>query len=451
MMDRNFKPAATENRNFLKAVYKSGDGTPLVIALENSDGIVSTFKTTVFNNNTNKDKLNNFYVERLVKSLIWTRGGWKITIAGSNKIGNHIKKIYSIGGLREFDAKLMGTIYGKPFIVEIDDNIKIRSTREEMNTVSYNLDGNRIGFDLGASDRKVSAVINGKPVFSEEIAWDPGKKNDPSYHYHEIMSMLHHAAAHLPGVDAIGGSSAGIYINNSIKVASLFRKVPLDLFEKKVKNMFIDIQRKWGVPMEVKNDGEVTALAASMSLKKNAILGIAMGSSEAGGYINKKGSLNPWLNELAFVPIDYNPSAPIDEWSGDRGCGAQYFSQQAVIRLSKKAKIALDNKLSIAEKLKFIQDLMVKGDERAYKIFHTIGYYLGFSIAHYSDLYDIENIYLLGRVTSGEGGQIIKKIAENVLNNEFPDLSDKITLYLPDESSRRVGQSIAAASLPFIK
>jgi len=262
------------------------------------------------------------------------------------------------------------------------------------------------------------------------------------------MSMLHRAAGHMPRVDAIGGSSAGIYINNRVMNASIFRGISPELFEKKVKNIFLDIQKEWGVPFEIINDGEVTALAGSISLKTNSVLGIAMGSSEAGGYINKDGNITGWLNELAFVPIDFNTEAPVDEWSGDRGCGVQYFSQVAVIRLAEMAGIALDEKQTPGEKLKFVQMLMSKGDDRAKKVFETIGCYLGYGIAYYADFYDIKHILILGRVTSGEGGHIILQKAEQVLKEEFPELFKNISLHLPDESIRRVGQSIAAASLP---
>ncbi|GAI20797.1 unnamed protein product, partial [marine sediment metagenome] len=302
--------------------------------------------------------------------------------------------------------------------------------REKSILLGGHLEGCRIGFDLGASDRKVSAVIDGKAVFSEEVVWNHGTQNNPSYHYHEIMSMLHRAAAHMPRVHAIGGSSAGIYINNRVMRASIFRGIPPDLFGKKVKNIFLDMQKEWGVPFKVINDGEVTALAGSMSLKKNAVLGIAMGSSEAGGYINRKGNINPWLNELAFVPVDLNSEASVDEWSGDRGCGVQYFSQVAAIRLAEGAGIILDEKQTPAGKLKSIQGLMAKGDNRARKVFETIGCYLGYGIAYYAQFYEIETVLILGRVTSGEGGQIILQKAEHVLNEEFPELSSKITLHL---------------------
>ena len=449
-LDDNFRPAVLWDRTFLNIVRNTGESVPLSIGIEKEDSSVLVYKTHVFPDEYGFASYNYQYVERLVKALLWIYGGYKIIIGGSKKIGEYIKKLYFVKGKRAFDANFMSGIYEKPFAVEITDTGKIFPTREKSIPLGGHLDGCRIGFDLGASDRKVSAVIDGKVVFSEEVVWNPAKQIDPCYHYHEILSMLHRAAAHMPHVQAIGGSSAGIYINNRVMSASIFRAISPDIFKSKVKNIFLDIQKEWNVPLKVINDGEVAALAGSMSLKKNAVLGIAMGSSEAGGYINKKGNINDWLNELAFVPVDLNSEAPIDEWSGDRGCGVQYLSQLAAIRLAKRAGIVLDGKQTPAIKLKYIQELMARGDERAEKVFETIGCYLGYSIAYYAQFYEIEVVLILGRVTSGEGGQIILKKANQVLEDEFPELASKITLHLPDESSRRVGQSIAAASLPLI-
>lgn len=449
-LDDNFRPAALWNRTFLESVNNSGESIPLSIGIVKEDDYVLVYKTWVFSDEAGFDSSNYRYVERLVKTLLWIYGGYKIIIGGSKKIGKYIKNVYSLDGERAFDVKFMSGIYEKPFTVETMDVDKIPSVKEKSMALGGHLKGCRIGFDLGASDRKVSAVINGKAVFSEEVVWNPGQQTDPSYHYHEIMSMLHRAAAYMPSVQAIGGSSAGIYINNRVRAASIFRGIPADLFEKKVKNIFLDIQKEWKVPLEVINDGEVTALAGYMSLKKNAVLGIALGSSEAAGYINRKGNINIRLNELAFVPVDLNSEAYVDEWSGDCGCGVQYFSQVAAIRLAKRAGIVLNGEQTPAGRLKFIQGLMTKGDNRASKVFETIGCYLGYGIAYYSQFYEIETVLILGRVTSGEGGQIILQKAKQVLEEEFPGLASKITLNLPDESSRRVGQSIAAASLPLI-
>src|ERR1051325_141544 len=182
------------------------------------------------------------------------------------------------------------------------------------------------------------------------------------------MDSLRKAAAHLPRVDAIGGSAAGIYRDNRVKVASLFRGVPPNVFNGQVKNLFLEVRKAWNnVPFEVVNDGEVTALAGSMSLGRNRVLGISMGTSTAGGYVNAEGNITSWLNELAFLPVDYRPDAPTDEWSGDYGCGVQYFSQQAVGRLLAPAGIALDAALPLPERLKEVQRLMQAGDGRARK------------------------------------------------------------------------------------
>jgi len=448
IIDKKFYPAVLWNHSFLGAVHNSKKSVPLYIALQRGDDSVSTFESQVFSQESKYASLNYFYVEQLIKTLLWIYGGHKIIIGGPKEIGEYIKRLYSQKGKRFFDADFMSNIYEKPFTVEISNTKKIYSTKEKSIPLGGHLEGCRIGFDLGASDRKVSAVIDGKAVFSEEVVWNPSIQTNPNYHYQEIMSMLHHAAAHMPRVDAIGGSSAGIYINNRVMSASIFRGISPDLFEKRVKHIFLDIQKEWGVPLEIINDGEITALAGSMSLETNSVLGIAMGSSEAGGYINKDGNITGWLNELAFVPIDFHTEAPVDEWSGDRGCGVQYFSQVAVIRLAKKAGIVFDEKQTPAEKLKFVQMLMSKGDDRAKKVFETIGCYLGYGIAYYADFYDIKHILILGRVTSGEGGQIILQKAEQVLKEEYPELFENISLHLPDESIRRVGQSIAAASLP---
>ena len=450
IIDEKLYPAVLWNHSFLNAVHNSKKSVPLYIALQRGDDSISTSESRVFFQESKYNSLNYFYVERLVKTLLWIYGGNKIIIDGPKEIVKYIQKLYSQKGKRFFDANFMSNIYEKPFSIVACNAEQVVPVKEKSIPLNRQLKGCRIGFDLGASDRKVSAVIDGKVVFSEEVVWNPGVQTNPNYHYHEIMSMLHRAAARMPRIDAIGGSSAGVYINNRVMSASIFRGISPDLFEKRVKNIFLDIQKEWDVPFKVINDGEVTALAGSMSLKVNAVLGIAMGSSEAGGYVDRKGNITTQLNELAFVPIDFNEQAPIDVWSKDYGCGVQYLSQVAVIRLAERAGIIFSEKQTPAEKLKFVQKLLAKGDSKAVKIFETIGVYLGYAIAHYADFYDIEHILILGRVTSGEGGPIILQKAIQVLQEEFVELFNKISIHLPDESMRRVGQSIAAASLPLV-
>ena len=452
VLDAGFRPAVLWNHAFLDAVRASGKGVPLVIALERSDGVVSALQTEVFADDHAQADANLAYAERLVKVLLWQRGGAKLVVGGPSSVGEHIRRAYAPGGSRAFDAAFMGDqVYESPFVVEVTDAEHVPPAREASIPVGRHLDGCRIGFDAGASDRKVAAVIDGQEVFSQEVVWNPRNQDDPGYHYHQIQSALHHAAAHMPRADAIGVSSAGIYIDNRVMVASLFRGVPRDLFRERAQDLFLRIKQDWGgVPLEVANDGDVTALAGSMSLNAGRVLGIAMGSDEAGGYVNAEGNITGWLSELAFAPVDLNPDAPVNEWSGDRGCGGEYFSQKAVIRLAPLAGIELDESQTPAERLKAVQSLMAQGDDRAAKIYQTIGTYLGYAVAHYADFYDLRHVLILGRVTSGPGGQLILEGARQVLTVGFPALLDQITLNLPDEANRRVGQAIAAASLPVI-
>jgi predicted NBD/HSP70 family sugar kinase len=238
-------------------------------------------------------------------------------------------------------------------------------------------------------------------------------------------------------------------VNNRAMIASLFRGIPQDRFDE-IKDLFLRIRNEMGVPLEIINDGDVTALAGSMSLEGNGILGIALGSSEAAGYVDLNGHIVSWLSELAFAPIDYRPNGPLDEWSGDIGCGSQYFSQQCVFRLAPKAGISIPTDVTDAEKLKFVQEKLEAGHEGALKIWQSMGVFMGYGVAHYADFYEVKHVLILGRCTSGRGGQIILDGANEVLTTEFPALAERIHLQLPDEKSRRVGQSIAAASLPQI-
>jgi predicted NBD/HSP70 family sugar kinase len=448
-LDPNFRPAALFNKAFHDAVMKSGQGVPLAVCLERKDGSRHTYRTEILAQSSANDPVNLVFVERLVKTLLWQVGGWKIIIGGPDYIGQYIKVCYSAGGLREFDFIFMSRVFESTVETEITSYAAVPDSDEQSKHIGRHLEGYRIGFDAGGSDLKVSAVIDGDAVFSEEVIWYPKTAADPDYHYREILAAMQTAAARMPRVDAIGVSSAGIIIDNRVMVASLFRSVPEDLFNKKVRNIFMNIAMEMGdVPIEVANDGDVTALAGAMEINDTRVLGIAMGTSEAGGYVNEQGNITGWLNELAFVPVDYNPLAAVDEWSGDYGCGVKYFSQDAVIRLAPAAGIELDEQLTPAEKLKMIQQLLQGGHSGARDIFDAIGIYLGFGLAHYADFYDIKHVLLLGRVTSGEGGNIILQAARKVLEIEFPELGKQITIHLPDESSRRVGQSVAAASLP---
>ena len=447
-LDPGFAPASLINRRF-RELARSEGSVPLRIAIERADGVVSTHETEVFRSRSPYAAANLSYVERIVKFLLWQRGGWRVVIGGPSEIGEGIRRNYAWGGERAFDAEFMGGVYEKAFTVETSDAESVPSSSEGSVALGRNLDGCRVGFDLGASDRKASAVVNGQVVFSEEIPWDPSHQSDPAYHYQGVMDSIRRAAAHLPRLDAVGGSAAGVYIQNRARVGSLYRAVCREDFEAKIAGMFARIGEELGVPLEIANDGDVTALAGSMSLGVDPVLGIAMGSSEAGGYVDRQGHITGWLNELAFCPVDYRPCGPLDEWSGDCGCGVQYFSQQGAIRLAEKAYVPFYGADDLPRKLEILQELA--GEPHVQEVYRSLGICLGYALAHYADFYDLERVLILGRVTTGPGGDIMVEAAEEALRADFPELCERIKLSLPDEKSRRVGQSIAAASLPELR
>ena len=448
-LDKNFKPMINLLREFNEGV-KNSEKEHLTICLERNQGYNYIYELDIYKEGTGHDEENFFLVERIIKSLLWIVGGYKVYIKGSKSLYEKIKQAYTPEGIRAFDEDFMANVYENKFEVVYTDVIP--EAKEQKVSLNSDLSGCRIGFDAGGSDRKVSAVVDGEVIYSEETVWFPKINADPSYQYAGILESMKTAASKMPRVDAIGVSSAGIYVDNRIMVASLFLKVNKEDFDKHVKNMYIDIAKnEFGdVPLVVANDGDVTALAGAMDLQDNEVLGIAMGTSEAVGYVDENGGLKGWLNELAFVPVDANVDSMVDEWSGDYGCGVKYFSQDSVIKLAEYGGFKFDESLSPAEKLKVIQKLRAEDDKLACEIYENIGIYLGYSLAWYAHFYKIKHVLLLGRVTSGKGGEQILSVAKEVLSNAFPEYKD-IDISMPDEKSRRVGQSIAAASLPSLK
>ncbi|MCI8989809.1 MAG: ROK family protein [Lawsonibacter sp.] len=444
-LDPEFIPLMRFNRAFLAEASK-----PVGIAVERADGQMAACHTFI-HGTPEMAEADHYYIERIVKTILWMKGGFKVYVSGDEGVCDYLKSVYCAKGRQEFDWDYMASVFEHPFEVVLVDQIP--AAKDAPKAIGGHLGGCRIGFDAGGSDRKVSAVIDGETVYSEEVVWFPKINSDPDYHYDGIVAALKSAAGHMPRVDAVGVSSAGVFINNRTMNASLFLQVPKEIYDEKVKDIYIRaIRDTFGdVPYCVINDGDVSALAGSMSLNDNSVLGIAMGTSEAVGYVDEEGRITGWLNELAFVPVDANPDAMRDEWSGDIGCGVKYFSQDGVIKLAPRAGIQLDENASPAEKLKAVQALMAQDDPRAAQVYESIGVYLGHTLAYYHELYGCRHVLLLGRVMSGKGGDLILDTAKKVLADEYPEVLERMVPELPDEKFRRVGQSMAAASLPEIK
>ena len=430
--------------------YEKGAKMPLTIAIERDKKKISVHHTKIHGTPELREA-DYRYVERYVKFLLWSIGGFRIYICGNSELAQRLQKAYTLEGERGFDVQFMQDVYEVPFEV-IDCAIEdCPKANEASVSIGGHMEGCRIGFDAGGSDRKVSAVIDGKTVYSEEVVWHPKTESDPQYHFDGIVAAFKTAASKMPRVDGIGVSSAGVFIGNSPMVSSLFIKVPREKREL-VKTIYDRAALELGdVPIVVANDGDVTALAGAMGLETGSVMGMAMGTSEAVGYVDADGNVLGWLNELAFAPVDLYEQAMADEWSTDIGVGCKYFSQDAVIKLAPKAGIELDEAMTPAEKLKAVQALVEKGDERAKKIFESIGVYLAHTMKLYCRFYDVHHMIVLGRVMSGIGGAMILESCLKVMAEEYPALSEKVRVMLPDEKTRRVGQSVAAASLPEAK
>jgi predicted NBD/HSP70 family sugar kinase len=445
-LDAGFRPLALGVRAYRRALAAWGLHMPFRISLEQSPADVARLDLEIFPPGADREADNLRYVTAMLRTLLWSRGGWRISLSGPRELCAQVAALVRTDPRLAFERDIMAKAYLRP--LEVQEFAVLPEPCQSPRALGGHLRGCRLGFDLGASDFKVAAVKDGAVVYSAERPWTPREAADPDYHFRLLDEGLRLAAGFLPRVDAIGGSSAGIIVDNEVRVSSLFRAVPAPRFEAEVRPFFQRLRAAWGVPVTVLNDGDVTALAGGLSLEQHGILGIALGSSEAVGFLDGHGQLTGWLNELAFAPIDANPAAGADDWAQAPGVGAAYLSQQAVLRLAPRAGLPLAAGLDPAQTLAAVQALLEKGDPAAAEVFATIGAYLGYSLPWYAEFYPLRSALILGRVTSGSGGAIILETARNILAEQFPELGDRITVALPDERSRRVGQAVAAASLP---
>ena len=430
--------------------YLKDAKTPIAIAVERQEGQISVRRTFI-HGTAEMAEADYRYVERFVKFLLWSIGGFKVYICGCSEIAKKLQTAYSASGERAFDYDFFQKLYEQELTVVDLPLDACPAANESPKPLGGHLDGCRIGFDAGGSDRKVSAVIDGECVYSEEVVWHPKTNPDPTYQYEGILDSFRTAASKMPRVDGIGVSSAGVFVGNAPMISSIFYCVPRDRWNE-VKTIFDRAAAEIGdVPIVVANDGDVSALAGAMGMNCGNIMGLAMGTSEAVGYVDKDKNVLGWISELAFAPVDLSEDAMQDEWSTDFGVGCKYFSQDAVIKLAPRSGIELDASLTPAEKLKVVQKLMEADDKRAQAVFKDIGTYLAYTVVLYNKFYDLQHLMLLGRVMSGKGGDTILATCQAVLKNEFPALYEKVEVMLPDENTRRVGQSAAAASLPDIR
>lgn len=450
-LDETFLPEALADRAYRALADNDPAARMLDLALLRPDGTVFRRRLHVLGAEHAEAAETLVHVGRRLKFLLWQLGASRVLLAGAPEVAAYLKQQYTQDGRRAFDAGFMGEkVFGEPFSIEtVSSAAALPDEHETTRPAGGHQGGCRIGFDLGGTSRKVAAVKDGQVVYQGELPWYPYFQNDPAYHVEGVQEALRHATAYLPRVDAIGGSAAGVYVNNEVRVGSLFRGVGEADFERAIRRMFPDLQARWGgIPFEVANDGEVAALAASLALGKTAVLGISMGTSQAGGHVTRDGRITTWLNELAFAPIDRRPDAPRDEWSGDIGCGVQYFSIQGVARLARKAGFVFAEGLADGECAREVRRALEAGDPQARAVYETVGICFGHAVAHYAEFYDFDHLMLFGGVAGGVAGGAILESARNALSADYPEIATRVTLHVGDDDQASQAQAVAAATLP---
>ena len=304
-LDKTFVPLARFFR-----VYESGAKHPFALAVEREDGLVSVYNTALRTEGALSDA-DRLYVDRLAKFLLWSRGGWKLIACGSVAAAEYLRDAYAAGGSRDFDRDFMEGVYERPFTVESRSYADRPAEKGSSRPVGRHLEGCRIGLDAGASNLKVSALVDGKSVFSDTMPWRPSEQSDPQYHYDHITAALRAAAEHLPQVDGVGVSTAGVLVGERCMVASLFLSVGKEDFDKSIKDIYPRTAASLGenIPFAVANDGDVTALAGAMGLNENGILGISSPAMAASF------TAPSWLRYL--TP---QPTSPLQSSRAASGC-----------------------------------------------------------------------------------------------------------------------------------
>lgn len=455
--------------------------------------IVHSAELTLLPPHPENDVLTHVYVERMIKSHLWMIGGDRILLHSDRAdLTERIRALYTPAGERAFDAAFFSRIFDRNFEIEGKPSLRCRvpdadaaissphcpvlansaakrgvdaaaectpnsgvngkcvspsGTKIRQNK-AHRTFRRRIGLDLGGSTLKITAILDGEIVHQSQTLWNPREQTDTGYHVECIVAAIREAEECMGGTDFIGISCAGIALDNKVVSEALFRSVPEDR-RHEILSVFERVSAALGgVPYRVVNDGEISSLCALGSSRRHSILGLTLGTSLGCGYVDAGGRLTEQINELAFVPHDLSANACMDEWSGDRGVGVGYLSQDAAIKLAERAQIPMNPSCTPSEKFRRITSLLREGDPRAQRIFEDMGIYLGYSIPFYATCYAVRHILLLGGVSSGEHGNVIIETAKRVLAEEFPEIESRLA-FVPVKGATHLQDEAAARLEPF--
>ena len=172
----------------MQALWKVYDGIGnaadvVAVAWEREDGKVYRYDLPIPQRlDPQAAKKVSHVVDRIAKFIVWSAGGWKLYLSGPDAVVQPVAKAYTKKGARKFDYEFFSDLYGRPVETVVLPLKKMPAQKETLTKVKTVADGCRIGFDLGASDFKISALNKGKVVFSKEFPWDP--RNNPRSEEH---------------------------------------------------------------------------------------------------------------------------------------------------------------------------------------------------------------------------------------------------------------------------
>jgi predicted NBD/HSP70 family sugar kinase len=470
-LDAGFAPVPLAKRKYNEAAKDCTD--TVSFALPRPDGC-ATGELKVFPDSDLRYPASVMLAGIKIQEKIWQCGATSLQIAGPAGICEALKKAYSPGGTFAFEADVMPKAFGtpdKPFEVTIVDKAALPEKKDSPQTCGKDASGCRLAFDLGKSDIKTVAIKDGEVLDSMETEWDVTNV-DPDYHFKAIVDAMKGTIERAKekgfgDIQAVGGSATGtVSADNEATWCDIFPNVPPDVYKEKVVDIFKRMAKEVAgdVPLKVINDGEVTALAAVQKIKKGNVLGISMGSSEGGGYANADGNLMGWISELCYMKLDMNLTAPTDPWTkgNHKGTSHMYLGQRGATKNAYKITDVPENYKyphpdmctikheDHAQCLKLVQKAMKDSPDKASELYKTCGVYLAAGLANYVDMgYVIDHVMILGRVSKGEGGDLMLKTASECLAADYPEVP-KIEFHTADDHFKAVGQCIAAAALPVL-
>ena len=117
VLDPEFIPLMRFNRAFLADAKK-----PVGIAVERADGQMAACRTFIHGTPEMREA-DCYYIERIVKTLLWMKGGFKVYVSGDERICEYLQSVYCAGGQQEFDWDYMANVFEHPFEVVLADEL----------------------------------------------------------------------------------------------------------------------------------------------------------------------------------------------------------------------------------------------------------------------------------------------------------------------------------------